>query len=330
MVFVLHPDLDSLRSQYNQVLDELEAGNLSYDDALSSVQAMSVVDGGGFIWLIDTATGGFLRAVPGEVPQEADPSEFVAARIPSAGSSPWASQQDLLRPPASPRAREQRQAPQQFDDDEDDDSLSPMMRRRQSQQRSPRPAPQITERLRTVKLPPLLERNKRLLVIVLVLAVAFVVFSRFSKEDPAPTIVSDAPAPTSLAPTPLPIETVPTLPAETVPTTAPAPLPLPTDDELASLKLVLLSGDRSQVAAAVFEEAPAKRVALFTARYFGYNATGLQIEFAAPVLEKQRAFVSVSLVDSVSGETLATRKVRLRRGDDDGRWRLATLIDFES
>ena len=65
MAFVLHPDLDSLRSQYNQVLDELEAGNLSYDDALSSVQAMSVVDGGGFIWLIDTATGGFLRAVPG-------------------------------------------------------------------------------------------------------------------------------------------------------------------------------------------------------------------------------------------------------------------------
>jgi hypothetical protein len=98
---MLHPDLDSLRSQYNQVLDELEAGNLSYDDALSSVQAMSVVDGGGFIWLIDTATGGFLRAVPGEVPQEADPSEFAAARIPSAGSSPWASQQDLLRPPAS-------------------------------------------------------------------------------------------------------------------------------------------------------------------------------------------------------------------------------------
>lgn len=327
---MLHPDLDSLRSQYNQVLDELEAGNLSYDDALSSVQAMSVVDGGGFIWLIDTATGGFLRAVPGEVPQEADPSEFIAARIPSAGSSPWASQQDLLRPPASPRSRGERQAPPQFDDDEDDDdSLSPMMRRRQAQQRSPRPTPQVADRLRTVKLPPLLERNKRLLAIVLVLAVAFVVFSRFSKEDPAPTIVSDTPVPTTPAPVPLPVETTPTLPVETVPTTAPAPLPLPTDDELAALKLAMLSGDRTQVAAVVFEEASAKRIALYTARYFGYNATGLQIELAAPVLEKQRAFVSVSLVDSVSGETLATRKVRLRRGDD-GLWRFATLIDFES
>jgi len=326
---VLHPDLDSLRSQYNQVLDELEAGNLSYDDALSSVQAMSVVDGGGFVWLIDTATGGFLRAVPGEIPQEADPSEFVAARIPSAGSSPWASQQDLLRPPATPRARDERQAPSQFEDDDADDSPSSMMRRRQAQQRPSSSATQIAGRLRSVKLPPLLDRNKRLLGIVLTLALVFVVFSRFSKEAPDPTIVSDVPASTSLVPATLPVETVPTLPLETVPTTTPAPLPLPTDDELASLKLALLSGERAQVAAVVLEEASPKRVALYTARYFGYNATGLQIELAAPVLEKKRAFVSVSLVDSLSGETLATRKVRLRR-DDDGRWRFATLIDFES
>jgi hypothetical protein len=324
---MLHPDLDSLRSQYNQVLDNLEAGNLSYDDALSSVQAMSVVDGGGFVWLIDTASGGFLRAVPGEVPQEADPSEFVPARIPSAGSSPWASQQDLLRPPASPRPRGERQAPPQVDDDGEDESLSPMMRHRQAQQHSSRSKPQVAARLRTMKLPPLLDRNKRLLAIVLVLIVAFVVFSRFSKEDPAPTIEADTPVPTT--PAPVPVETTPTLPAETVPSTAPAPLPLPTADELTALELGLISGNREKVASVVLEEASAQRTALYTARYYGYVATGLQIKFATPVLEEQRAFVSVSLVDSDSAEILATRKVRLRRAAD-GFWRFATHIDFES
>jgi len=184
---VLHPDLDSLRNQYNEVLDELEAGNLSYEDALSSVQAMSVVDGAGFVWLIDTATGGFLRAVPGEVPEEADPSQFAAARIPPAGSSPWASQQDLLRPPSTARPSTQPRAKvptPQFEDDGDDE-LSPMMRRRQQK---PASRPGFAERARGLPLPPVIARNKRPVVIFVVLLVAFLVYSQTSKEEAVPTI----------------------------------------------------------------------------------------------------------------------------------------------
>lgn len=323
---MLHPDLDSLRSQYNQVLDELEAGNMSHPEAVSSVQAMSVIDGGGYVWLIDTATGGFLRAVPGETPQEEDPSKFMSARIPSPGSSPWASQQDLLQPPTSTRRPQARQ-PQHDYDDEDDDQSSMMGRRQGSQQNTS--SARSGSRLPSVKLPPLLERNKRLLLIVSVLTVALIVFSRFSKDAPDPTIVSGVPVPSSITPTPLPVEPLPTLPPETVPTEAPAPAPLPTDVELESLKLAIVSGDRTQVAAAVVKEESPRRVAFYTARYYGYNATGLQIQFAAPVLVNGRVFVSTSLVDSASGEVVTTRKVRLRRVDGDI-WQFAQLIDFEA
>jgi len=93
--------------------------------------------------------------------------------------------------------------------------------------------------------------------------------------------------------------------------------------------MALISGDRAQVGAVVVEEASSKRLALFTARFYGYNATGLQLVFAEPVLEKRKVFVSVSLVDSASGDVLSQRKVRLIR-PEGGFWRFASLIDFEA
>lgn len=323
---MLHPDLDALRRQYNQVLDELEAGNLSYEEALSTVQAMSAVDGAGFVWVIDTETGGFLRATPGESPEECDPGLFAAARIPSAGSSPWASQQDLLRPPASHRPQSRAPEPESYQGGfGDSDEIPEMARRRQSLQKSQQ-VPKI--KLSGVNLPPVVARNKRLLGIVLVLLVVFFVVRGRSSSENEPTIVDSVPS-TSPA---VPIESTQppaTIPPETSSTLPPAPEPVPTEAELQALALALISGDRAQVAAAIAADLPTKTVALYTARYFGYNATNLQMWFEVPVLVKQRVTVEVSLVDTLSSETLAKKTVRLRRGDD-GVWRFVDLINFES
>jgi len=324
---MLHPDLDALRRQYNQVLDELEAGNLSYEEALSTVQAMSAVDGAGFIWVIDTETGGFLRATPGESPEECDPGLFAAARIPSAGSSPWASQQDLLRPPASPRHQGRSPEPEAYPGDfEDSDEIPEMARRRQARQNNTASSPKV--KLSGVKLPPVIDRNKRLLGIALVFLIAFFVMQGRSSSDKEPTIVDSSTPASTVAPveSTQPPATIPPEPSTTLP---PAPEPVPTEAELQALALALISGDRSQVSAAVSADLPAKTVALYTARYFGYNATNLQMRFATPTLVKQRATVEVSLVDTLSSETLATKTVRLRRGDD-GVWRFTELINFES
>lgn len=342
---MLHPDLSRLQERYNEVLDEYEAGNISYEDALATVQAMSVVDGSGFIWIIDSVSGSFLRAVPGESPVETDPSEFAPARIPAPGSAPWASQQDLLRPPhrPGPAGMDQYPAgpqqypnpnypqnyPQGYDQETGEELYTPMMNRRSSK---PSASSSVIDAVKNVKLPPLLERNKKILAIALAMVVLLFAVMFFKKDETvSPTIPPTTAAPVS-PPATQPVDT--TQPAATLPpeSTTPAPSPndpVPSNPEISALLADLTSGDRLKVSAAVLNKKDDVSVVLFTARYKGYDATSIGIAVYAPYIEKGKVFSEVRLVDKSSNTELAVRKVRWVR-DPAGRWVWNAFVDFES
>jgi hypothetical protein len=350
---VLHPDLSRLQERYNEVLDQYEAGNISYDDALATVQAMSVVDGSGFIWIIDSVSGSFLRAVPGEAPVETDPSEFAPARIPSQGSAPWASQQDLLRPPSRPQASSPVSSPEYPQDYQPgyqpgyqqgyppghqpsfppdfqngpggDELYTPMMNRRQQKSSA---ITSVSEKLRSVKLPPLLERNKKIVVIALAMLLLFFAVSFFQDDTPSPTIPPASSIPTS------PVETTPATtapPATVAPETTLAPVDpnIPAVPEMQSVLLDLTSGDRVKVAAAVLNKKDDRAIVFYTARYKGYDATNIGIVVYTPVREGDKVFTEVRLVDKASNTELSVKKVRWVR-DPSGRWVWNAFVDFES
>lgn len=77
----MHPELVSLQSSYNRVIDDYHAGHLDYAQASEAVAQLCTVDGGGWVWSIDPTNGSFLRASPGSVAQAADESLFIAAQI---------------------------------------------------------------------------------------------------------------------------------------------------------------------------------------------------------------------------------------------------------
>lgn len=342
---MLHPDLHRLQQQYNQVLDEHEAGNLSYEDALATVQAMTVIDGGGFVWLIDSASGAFLRATPGEQPYEADPATFIPAQIPAPGSAPWASQQDLLRPPSMPSSRTP--APQHFDEYapqgaafDEEEVYSPMMQRRAAgvapgASRSPAA---LLAKVRSVQLPPLLEKNKRLVAVAgIVLALFVGIVLKGGGEEAVPTIPpATQPPVTAPADTSATQPSVPVDPSATVPTTPPATQPpvaqdpnLPSSAEMLAALQAMVSGDRAQVRSVFVNVKDDLTLALYTARYKGYNATGLGLEITSLTIEKGKVFAEARLTDkNANNAVLVSRKVRWIRGDD-GRWRINNPIDFE-
>jgi hypothetical protein len=335
---MLHPDLHRLQEQYNQVLDEYESGNLTYDVALSTLQAMSVIDGNGYIWTIDSASGAFLRAVPGDAPYAADPGEFTPAQIPSQGSARWASQQDLMSPPAHLASRpgqQYGQPPAQqpqygqppmhqgpFSDDEEE-MYTPMMQRRQSnQERS-----SIQAKLKGFSLPPIIEKNKKFAIIAAILLVLFVGIKVSQKGGSQEATIPPA---STIPPATQPVDQ--TLPPATLPPeqTLPAQDPnLPPSTEPAALVAKMVSGDRAMVQSIIINSTDLTKVALYTARYKGYASTGFSLVFDTPVLTDGKVFSNLSLIDTASQQTFKTVKVRLIKGDD-GIWRLNNFVEFEN
>lgn len=351
---MLHPELARLQERYNEVLDAHEAGNLSYDDALMSVQAMSVLDGGGFVWMIDPVSGAFLRATPGEQPIEADPSQFLPAQIPAAGSAPWASQQDLMRPPAgvgSGRIPQNDQYQDPYQDPYQDHhaaghapyqggyppgGYSEPGRRARGDHQFEDEAPRRRSRqgaglaglrntLRELPLPPFVQRNKRMILIIAVVAVVFLVVTRTGGEDPA----SVAPVPQNTLPPVSQPQTPSSLPpVESTQPPAPQIEVVPTPEQMGERLSAISSGVREQVAGSFVNPGDSVAIALYTARYHGYRQTGLSISVQQPVLDEEKVFSEASLVDNASGQPLFTVRIRWIRGED-GMWRINNYIEFE-
>lgn len=109
----MHPELANLQSAYNRLIDDFEAGHISYEQATSTLAQMTAVDGGGWVWSIDPSNGTFVRSQPGGPAQVAQPGLFVPASTqvapelsarPGAGPASTVTVRppgldDLMRPP---------------------------------------------------------------------------------------------------------------------------------------------------------------------------------------------------------------------------------------
>jgi hypothetical protein len=362
---MLHPDLAQLHASYTAVLDDYDEGNLSYDDALVSIAAMTVVDGAGFVWAIDTETGEFTRAQPGDVPQLAQPSAFVPAQVPSRGGPVWAAE-DLMRPPSQSR-------PQQFVDDgpmrlapsrqggDGSSDVSPRARSGKSLARSE--ASGLSKLVPAdSKLGALLVEKKRVVLIAVacVAVVSAVVLLKPSSSDvaaPGPgdsvagstvpssettvaagglesTVVPVPPDPAvvtsevPVVPDPAATTAVPA-PVDPVPSEPPAPaLPTPTVDEQIAVLQTLVSADRASVSAVVLAHGSVRNIALRTAQYAGYKATGMLLSVSAPgEVDVSGSVVSrVDLVDQASGEVVSSGTATWVLRDTG--WVLAAYVDF--
>jgi len=78
----LHPELARLDQEYRQLVDAVNAGHLSADDAQHLLGSLVAYDGEGFEWRIDPYSGGFVRGVPNGPMQPADERLFAPSQLP--------------------------------------------------------------------------------------------------------------------------------------------------------------------------------------------------------------------------------------------------------
>ena len=99
---MMHPELVNIQNRYERILDDNEAGHLTFEQAMDMVNQLAAIDGDGYVWSMNPQTGTFLRAQPGGIPQPADAGMFIPAQIHGDATPamvrPGGS--DLMRPPA--------------------------------------------------------------------------------------------------------------------------------------------------------------------------------------------------------------------------------------
>jgi hypothetical protein len=108
------------------------------------------------------------------------------------------------------------------------------------------------------------------------------------------------------------------------------PLPdVPSAEALAAVVAELVSADRARAAAVVADPGDRVEVALRTAQFAGFAATGLTVTVAdAPAPVPGGASVRLGVVDQASGATVATAELTLVPAGD-GRWVVASWPTFE-
>lgn len=308
----MHPDLAELLANYNRVVDDYEAGNLTEEAAFSALSALQVVDGDGYEWSIDATTGQLTRARPGEPPTPADPAEFAPPRI-YTSDDPWTSPPAFTRPPLP------------------DDAPPP-----------PPGAPTYPPSGRTLPetgVPPartfgflsdLWNTRRRLVLLVaagIVVVAGFLFAGKPSpSDDIAPTTIPGVTVPigTDIT-TATTVRTTVTTSATTSTSTTAAAV-VPTSEEMAEVLTALSSGDRQTVASVVAVDPDPTTLALRTAQYAGYAATGLLLQPRAAVAADGKILAAVDLIDVESGETL--RQATAAWVPSDTGWLLSAFLDF--
>ena len=81
----IHPELAKIEHSYNQLIAGVEANEISFDDAVSTLAGLTVTDGHGLEWGIDT-DGKFFRRTPGGQPEVVNPVYFAPPQLPAVGS----------------------------------------------------------------------------------------------------------------------------------------------------------------------------------------------------------------------------------------------------
>jgi hypothetical protein len=290
----IHPDLRELERRYTRIVDEYEAGHVSYEQARGLLRDLGVVDAEGAVWSIDE-DGRFTRALPGGPPVPADPAGYVppAPPPPPPGPSTW----EQRRVPPFPRQG----PPRRLADVEDVDG--PIARRL--------PAPQLWDALgRWVR------ANRTTVAVAAVAVVVVVAMANRSgpRDRVAPGTVPASPG-----------TTLTTMPTDhpTATTTVPAPQDqVPSQETAERVMASLASPDAARQAVADPGRSEVD-VAWKASRFAGWAAVGWRLRSgpAAPTAPG-RAVSDVQLVDVSSGAVVAAGKVEWVRAGSGG-WKLA-------
>jgi hypothetical protein len=98
---MLPRDLVELQAHYQSLVEGVEAGTLSYDDAVEALSHIASTDAAGVVWRLDIS-GNFLAAPVGMEPQLTDPHRFVERSSPGPWDQPSTTPAFLTPQPTGP------------------------------------------------------------------------------------------------------------------------------------------------------------------------------------------------------------------------------------
>jgi len=297
----VHPDLLQLQQHYNHVLDEYEAKNLSYDDAMATLAAMTAVDGAGWIWSIDAQTGSFVKARPGGEAEPAHESTFVPAQLDGLGQvsssnthlpKPPGGFVDLNQPPVIGRTPPATPPPTAWAPPTPPPTVTKENRSRRAR------APREPRRTGGGAVPPDLTKLREALAgrgrtIGLVAAAVIVVFLLATSSGPATPHTSPSTQPSSLSG------------------------PAPTTAQVVQVLDGLVHGE--SVGSLVYASGSRAEARTFSAQYVGFHALGWYISTTTPRISGQSYTSTLRLFNKTT--PLATARASwVLRG---GAWELA-------
>ena len=288
----MHPELQLLEQRYRSLVEEVNAGHVTAEDAMVTLSGMVAVDAAGASWSIDPYTGQFTRALAGGAPVPADASLYAPATSPSMGGAPA----DMFAPPTPggylPPATESWEAP----------GAGPVGR--------PVPAGASPSRFSglTSGLAGLTRGRGRVLAVVGagVLAVLALAMFRPSPQSAAPEDASSASA--SASPE---ASASPSASASATPT-APSKLPVPDQARRDALVRTLTSGVRADILKQIDPAANTTRVLLSTAPLSGVVRLGFLAK-AGETTSSESGQASMKVVVSSASGPLQTYVVPLVR-----------------
>lgn len=306
----MHPELQLLEQRYRALVDEVNAGHVSPQDAMVTMQGLVAIDASGASWSIDPYSGQFTCALPGAAPVPADPAAFAASGAPAApmNAAPDIAELSWDSPAAPP-------APRQA-------STS---------------APESASRFGFLS--GLLSGRGRVIAVVsvVILALAALVLLRPSPQDvppdagassqPGPDATESVPDSESPQESATPSESSDpsesASPSESPSQAAPA---LPSAKRQDELVRALTSGDRQLVLAQLAPGVNANRVLLSTAPLAGAARLGFAVRPVEVVSgEAAKAFLVIS-VSTASG-LLEEYRVPLVRAENA--WRIGASLSME-
>lgn len=185
---MLNPELESIRRRFDELVASVDAGHLSIEDALHTLNSLVAVDATGAEWRMDP-TGVFLRGMPGQTPSATDPANFITIGLRPQTNSPRYAPTDLHTPPVASRAGDQYAPSFTAPGSEEQysgypsQSLPPSQGHRSTD--APRPKPTIFDRL------PFKSGRRRQIVVlgIAVLAILFIILRPHG--SPSPTVTTD-------------------------------------------------------------------------------------------------------------------------------------------
>lgn len=349
----LHPDLAQIENHYNELVDNVDAGNMTVKAAMETLANIQIVDGNNLLWGMD-GEGNFVSGVPGTQLQITDPSQYRSTlEQPGQNQNSWETP-DLMRPPtpqnfndtvstfSSPQTQVFNSPTNQAPDDDFEDDYEEEKPKKVRKQAVRKPNLKksnngsIVDKVKgsvdgalaqfnSTPLGDKIRENKRtvgLAAIAVVVIMGILIFNqKGSDETPV-----DGGVPTStLEEMPSDNGAAPIEPVEPAAEPAAADAPVPDPGKVTTLLTALTSGDRTLTIGAVLEPGDESAIAINTAQFTGYKdgASGLVLTAGPAVATADGAVADLNITNKSDNSTLKTVKMNLVKSPE-GTWVLKT------